>query len=63
MKTFISGMILVTVCAIVPALEPVRSTEFVQPGIEVFLSGAVDDLGLVGEWTAQLETPNRETTE
>ena len=38
MKTFISGMILVTVCAIVPAQEPVRSTESVRPGIEVFLS-------------------------
>ena len=38
MNTLIAALILVTVCAILPAQEPVRSTESVRPGIEVFLS-------------------------
>ena len=38
MKTVVSGMILVTVCAIDAAQELFRSTESVRPGIEVFLS-------------------------
>jgi uncharacterized protein YbbC (DUF1343 family) len=38
MKSFVSGLILVTVCAGVPAQEPIRSTASVRPGIEVFLS-------------------------
>ena len=38
MRTFISGAIVVTLCAIVPAQEPTRSSESVRPGIEVFLS-------------------------
>ena len=37
MRTFISGTILVALCAIVPAQVP-RSSEPVRPGIEVFLS-------------------------
>ena len=38
MRTFISGAIVVTLCAVVPAQEPTRSSESVRPGIEVFLS-------------------------
>ncbi len=38
MNTLISGMMLVTACAILPAQQPVGSTESVRPGIEVFLS-------------------------
>jgi len=38
MSTFISGAILVALCAIVPAQKPIRSGESVRPGIEVFLS-------------------------
>ena len=38
MNTFLSGMLLVTLCAIVPAQQPFGSTESVRPGIEVFLS-------------------------
>ncbi len=38
MKPFISGMILVSVCTIGPTQKPIRSTEPVRPGIEVFLS-------------------------
>jgi uncharacterized protein YbbC (DUF1343 family) len=38
MNTLIAGMVLVTVCATLPAQVPVRSAETVRPGIEVFLS-------------------------
>ena len=38
MKTFVSGMILVAVCGVGSTQQPVRSTEPVRPGIEVFLS-------------------------
>ena len=39
MERFVSGMVLLAVCAIVTAEEePIRSTESVRPGIEVFLS-------------------------
>ncbi len=38
MRAFISGAIVLTLCAIVPAQEPTRSSESVRPGIEVFVS-------------------------
>ena len=38
MNPFIAAMTLVTLCALVQAQEPLRSTESVRPGIEVFLS-------------------------
>src|SRR6187200_675814 len=38
MRTFVSGALLLTLCAVVPAQEPVVPGAFVQPGIEVFLS-------------------------
>jgi len=38
MTRFISGLLLVAFCAVVPAQEPLRSTGPVRPGIEVFLS-------------------------
>jgi uncharacterized protein YbbC (DUF1343 family) len=38
MRPFIAGAIVLTLCAIVPAQEPTRSSRSVQPGIEVFLS-------------------------
>jgi uncharacterized protein YbbC (DUF1343 family) len=37
-RAFIAGAILVTQCASVPAQQPVRSSQPVRPGIEVFLS-------------------------
>ena len=43
MKMFLSGVILIAVCAIVPAQEPVRSIASVRPGIEVFLSSVPED--------------------
>ena len=42
MREFISGTILVALAAIVPAQEPLRSSESVRPGIEVFLSAVPD---------------------
>lgn len=38
MRPFISGAIVLTLCAVVAAQLPTRSSESVQPGIEVFLS-------------------------
>lgn len=38
MRAFISGAIVLTLCVIVPAQEPTRSSESVRPGIEVFVS-------------------------
>ena len=38
MRTLISGALLISLCTTVPAQEPLRSSELVRPGIEVFLS-------------------------
>lgn len=42
MNPFIAAMTLVTLAALVQAQEPIRSTESVRPGIEVFLSDVPD---------------------
>ena len=39
MKTFVSAIVLVAVCGIGSTQQPVRPTEPVRPGIEVFFSG------------------------
>ena len=44
MKRFISGIILLTVCAVEKVQEPFGATESIRPGIEVFLSAVPERL-------------------
>ncbi len=44
MKTLVSGMILAAVCGVDSTQQPVRSTEPVRPGIEVFLSAVPEPI-------------------